>query len=92
LAKLDCTTLITSETIGEAPIDITSRDGSLSRHGVEEFILDGVVSFHNSGLGGEGDRAIRVVKMRRTNHTKGPNAMSISDKGIRVLGKEKSYR
>ena len=77
--------LLTAEINGEAPLDITSSDGSsLSRDGIVEFIADSVITVHNSGIGGEGDRAIRVLKMRRTNHTKGPGPMSISKKGVNI--------
>jgi circadian clock protein KaiC len=94
LQDLGITSVLTSETLGEAPIDISSpsRDGSFSRYGVEEFVADSVITLHNSGLGGSGDRAVRVVKMRRTNHVKGPVAMDITSKGLKVLGKEKSYK
>jgi len=70
LKKLKCTTLLTSEVAGEAPID-SSSGGGLSRFGVEEFVADSVITLHYGGLGGSNDRALRVVKMRRTNHTKG---------------------
>lgn len=92
LQKLGCTSMLVSEIVGEAPIDISSssRDGSFSRYGVEEFVADSVTTLHNSGLGGEGDRAIRVVKMRRTNHAKGPVPFEIGKEGIKVL-KAKGY-
>lgn len=92
LQKLGCTSILVSEIVGEAPIDISSnsRDGSFSRYGVEEFIADSVVTLHNSGLGGEGDRAVRVVKMRRTDHAKGPVPFEIGKEGIKVL-KAKGY-
>ena len=85
LKSLDCTVLITAEVNGESPLDITSGGGSLSRDGIVEFIADSVITLHNSGIGGAGDRAIRVLKMRRTNHTKGPLPMTIDKKGMSVL-------
>lgn len=81
-----CTILLTAEISGEAPLDITSGGGALSRDGIIEFIADSVITLHNSGIGGEGDRAIRVLKMRRTAHTKGPVPMGITEKGMQVLG------
>jgi len=81
-----CTILLTAEISGEAALDITSGGGALSRDGIIEFIADSVITLHNSGIGGEGDRAIRVLKMRRTAHTKGPLPMGITDKGMQVLG------
>ncbi len=85
LKSMGCTVLLTSEIPGEAPLDISSGGGSLSRDGIIEFIADSIITVHNSGIGGEGDRAIRVLKMRRTNHTKGPVPMNITKKGMQVL-------
>lgn len=94
LQKMGATSILTSETVGEAPLDISggARDGSFSRYGVEEFIADSVITVHNSGLGGAGDRAIRIVKMRRTDHTKGPVPFEIGNQGVKVYQKEKSYK
>ena len=80
-----CTILLTAEITGEAPLDITAGGGALSRDGIIEFIADSVITLHNSGIGGEGDRAIRVLKMRRTAHTKGPVPMHITEKGMEIL-------
>jgi KaiC/GvpD/RAD55 family RecA-like ATPase len=86
--KLGCTCLFTAEISGEAPLDISSG-GALSRDTVSEFVADSVITLHNAGLGGEGDRAIRVLKMRRTKHSKEPVPMEITSKGIVVNGKKK---
>jgi circadian clock protein KaiC len=85
LKRLGCTVLLTAEISGEAPLDITAGGGALSRDGIIEFIADSVITLHNSGIGGEGDRAIRVLKMRRTNHTKGPVSMTVKEHGMEVL-------
>jgi len=84
LKRLNCTAIFTAEIAGDAPLDISGGGGALSRDGIIEFIADSVVTMHNSGIGGESDRAIRVLKMRRTQHVKGPVPMSITDKGIKV--------
>ena len=83
LKKLGCTTLFTAEISGEASLDVT-MGGSLSRDGIVEFIADSVITVHTAGIGGEGDRAIRVLKMRRTDHKKDPVSMVIGNKGIVV--------
>jgi circadian clock protein KaiC len=88
--SMECTTILTSEVVGEAPIDIHSG-GKLSRFDVEEFICDSVITLHSSGLGGLSDRAIRIVKIRRSSHIKGPIPMKIGSKGIEVLAKESKY-
>ncbi|MBI4144830.1 hypothetical protein HY493_01330 [Candidatus Woesearchaeota archaeon] len=83
LKKLGVTALFTAEIEGEAPLDI-SGGGKLSRDGVVEFIADSVITVHNAGIGGESDRAIRVLKMRRTKHEKGPVPLAITEKGMEV--------
>jgi len=83
LRKLNCTTVMTAEIAGEASLDI-SQGGAMSRDGIVEFIADTVITLHNSGIGGEADRAIRIVKMRRTNHRRDPMPMRITDNGLVV--------
>jgi len=86
LKRLKCTSILTSEVVGETSLEGQSI-GKLSRFDVEEFVVDCVITLHYLGLGGLEDRAIRVVKMRRTNHKKGPISMKITDKGITVKSK-----
>jgi circadian clock protein KaiC len=85
LRGLGCTVVVTAEIPGEPALDISSGNSNLSRDGIIEFVSDSVVTLHNSGLGGETDRAIRVLKMRRTNHEKAPTPMRITDSGMSVL-------
>lgn len=87
LKKLDCTTLISAEVAGETPLDMSG--GQYSRDGVVEFVADAVITLHSSGLGGEADRALRIVKMRQTNHERGPVPMTINKQGIQVFPNKK---
>ncbi len=82
LKRLNCTSMLTSEIVGD--LAESGNYNSLSRYGVEEFICDSVIALHYAGIGGKGDRALRIVKMRRTNHKKGVISMDITDKGIAV--------
>ncbi len=50
-----------------------------------KFFADSVTEIYASGLGGAGDRSIRIAKMRMTNNVRGPQSMEITDKGIRIL-------
>jgi len=52
-----------------------------------KYLVDGVIELYSSGLGGEGDRAVRISKMRMTNHVRGPVGMKITNTGVQVLGK-----
>lgn len=90
LKKSGCTTLITTEIIGESSLDISA--GNMSRFGVEEFVADSVVTLHNTSLGGESDRALRILKMRKTNHVKSPVPMEITGSGITVLESSSTYK
>lgn len=80
IKKAGCTALITSE--------ITEGSKKLSRFGVEEFVVDGVVVLRLTELGGQEENHIQVRKMRRTNHARGYFPFSFTPKGI-VLKREK---
>lgn len=55
-----------------------------------KFLCDGLVEMYSSGLGGATDRALRISKMRRTNHSRGPVPMQITDKGMVIAKKSKT--
>jgi len=82
LKKLDVCVVIAGESDGE--------DGE-SGHDISpeisfcRYLSDGVIELFSSGISGSGDRAIRVTKMRLTNHKRGPVGMEINDMGIKVL-------
>ena len=59
--------------------------GKISRYEVEEFLCDSVIVLYYAGIGGASDRAIRVIKMRRTNHKRGPVPMEIGKSGLKIL-------
>ncbi len=84
LKRLNCTAILTSEVPSESNISSDST-GRFSKFGIEEFLCDSVIVLHYAGIGGESDRAIRVVKMRQTNHVRGPVSMAIGKLGISVL-------
>jgi circadian clock protein KaiC len=54
-----------------------------------KYSSDSVIELFSSGIGGEGDRALRISKMRMTNHFRGPVPFAITDKGIKLLGGSK---
>jgi KaiC/GvpD/RAD55 family RecA-like ATPase len=76
LKKLNCTTLLTSETSGEK--------NQFSAFGVEDFIADGIIALYFTPP----HRSIFIRKMRGTNHSMSPHAFEISNEGIRVRTKE----
>jgi len=70
-----CTAIMTSEVISEE---------SNSRFGVEEFIADALIVLHYGGLGGDFDRSLQVIKIRRTNQKKGIFPYKITKTGISI--------
>jgi KaiC/GvpD/RAD55 family RecA-like ATPase len=78
LKRLKVTVLLSLETAGDGDGDL----GSKETHNIVEFLVDGVITLHSLGIGGESDRAIRIVKMRRTAHVREPMPMKITGQGI----------
>ena len=80
LKKTGATTLIVSEIpdneIGER------GGGSLSREGVAEFVVDGVIVLNLFGLGVGITRSILIRKMRTTKHGTEVYPMDITNRGI----------
>lgn len=76
LKKLNCTTLLTSET----KLDKTQ----FSAFGVEDFISDGIIALYFSPP----HRSIFIRKMRGTNHSMTPHALEITENGLLVRAKE----
>lgn len=71
-----CTSIIISE--------IPEETKKLSRFGVEEFVVDGVIILNYLGIGQEFNRSLMVRKMRRTNHGKDVYPFEITSSGIVV--------
>jgi len=71
-----CTALIVSE--------IPEDSKALSRFGVEEFVVDGVIVLNYLGIGEAYNRSIVIRKMRRTDHGKDVYPFEIGKKGIVV--------
>ncbi|MCX6767583.1 MAG: hypothetical protein NTY90_02535 [Candidatus Micrarchaeota archaeon] len=76
LRKLNCTTLLTCETIGDKM--------ELSRFGVEEFLADGIVLLHFRPP----HRFIFIRKMRGTSHSKAIHPFDITNDGLIVNPRE----
>jgi len=82
LKRLGATVLLAVESDGiDAESGITATS---TKEQYVKFMADGLVNLYSSGLGGVSDRAIRISKMRRTSHTRGPVPMQITDKGMKI--------
>jgi KaiC/GvpD/RAD55 family RecA-like ATPase len=84
LKNLNVTSLLADEVAGVADGDSGGLGDQDSRTTTIRFLADAVINLYSSGLGGASDRALRIEKMRRTNHTRGPVAFKITDKGLVV--------
>ncbi len=77
LKKSGATSLLTAE--------IPEESHRLSRFGVEEYVVDGVIVLHYIGIGEGTYRSLQIRKMRRTNHSHEIHPMRIGKNGIEVL-------
>jgi KaiC/GvpD/RAD55 family RecA-like ATPase len=77
LKKSGATSLLTAE--------VPEESHRLSRFGVEEFVVDGVIVLHYMGLGEATYRSLQVRKMRRTDHSHEIHPMKITDQGIIIV-------
>lgn len=83
LSKLGCTSILTSET-KEGTLD-------LSRYGIEEFVVDGVLVLYLVRQGSHFVPGIVVRKMRGTDHDKEIKLYRITDKGVIVYPEETMF-
>jgi len=77
IKRSECTAVLISE----------SPEGSkmLTRFGIEEFVVDGVIMLRYSSIGERAFGLIEVRKMRRTKHAHGTFDIQISSDGMEVL-------
>ena len=77
IKSTDCTALISAE--------IPEDSKSLSRFGVEEFVVDGVILLRYMSMGSSVNRTLEVRKLRRSKFSEGIREIDITSKGIVVL-------
>lgn len=83
LYKQNCTSLIISE--------IPSNQKDLSRFGVEEFVVDGVIVLYYLRADSQYSRSLTVWKMRGTEHSQKLHPYAITKKGIVVYPREEAF-
>jgi circadian clock protein KaiC len=84
LQRAGCTALITSD----PPIGAQT----ISRYGVEESIIDGVILLKLVGQGRARVRYLEIYKMRGVSHASGDNIMKITPSGIVVFPRVEEVR
>jgi len=73
-----------SQAVGAFVIDIPYGSNQISRFGVEETVVDGVILLTAQKRGMERERFLEVYKLRNTAHRVGMYRMIIGSTGIRV--------
>ena len=71
--------------VGFFATDIPYGSNQISRFGVEETVVDGVILLSSTEEGFERQRYIEVYKLRNTAHLKGRHSMVIGSTGIEVF-------
>ncbi len=65
---------------------------AMSAHGVESYVVDGVIVLHYISLGTEAGRSLMIRKMRATKHSEDVHPLKfIGGEGIRVLEADEIY-
>ncbi len=74
-----------SSAVGFFATDIPYGSNAISRFGVEETVVDGVILLSSTEEGFERQRYIEIYKLRNTAHSKGRHNMIIGKGGIQVF-------
>jgi circadian clock protein KaiC len=82
MKRLKVTTLFADESLEENFLG--TNGGDWTKTDILRFLSDSVSVFYEFGIAGVGDRAVRIVKMRRTSHKRKAIGMSIGVGGIIV--------
>ena len=83
LSELGCTTILVSEK--------DNQMSRISKEGIEEFIVDGIISIHKANKKSGFKHGIKINKMRGTSHDKETRLFEITPKGVVVYHKEKYF-
>jgi len=74
-----------AEAVGLFATNIPYGSNQLSRFGVEETVVDGVIQLTSTEEGFERHRYLEVYKLRNTAHLKGRHAMAIGQGGVLIF-------
>ena len=74
-----------AEAVGFLATDIPYGSDQISRFGVEETVVDGVILLSSTAEGQDRQRYLEVYKLRNTAHLKGRHDMLIGEGGIAVF-------
>jgi circadian clock protein KaiC len=80
-----CTVVQNTESVGLFATDIPYGSDQISRFGVEETVVDGVIVLTSTQEGLERHRYIEIYKLRNTAHLEGRHSMAIGPSGLSVF-------
>lgn len=89
MKRLNVTTVFADESLEGS--ENWMHEGDWTKTDILRFLSDSVTIFYENGVAGIGDRALRIIKMRRTAHERKFVGMSIEDDGILVNNVSNSY-
>jgi len=82
LKELDICVVIAGETNN----DLFGKKSKVPKEtSYANFFSDSIITMFSSGISGKGDRAIQILKMRKTKHFRGPVGMELTNQGIKIL-------
>jgi len=83
MKRLNVTSILADENLDNE--NLSNVESSIgSKTDIIKFLADSVTVLYESGVAGQGDRAFRIEKMRRTAHIRTPIGMKLTDTGIDV--------
>lgn len=74
-----------ADAVGFFATDIAYGSSDISRFGVEETVVDGILLLTSTSEGLERQRYLEVYKLRRTSHLKGRHSIVVSQAGVEVF-------
>jgi hypothetical protein len=84
MKRFKVTTVFADESMEGEGIERISQ-GEWTKTDILRFLSDSVTLFYESGITGVGDRALKILKMRRTAHLREAVGMQIEENGIQVF-------
>ena len=84
LQRAGVTSMMTSE--------IQEGTNKFGKYGVEEYVVDGVIVLHYTGMGTKTNRTLHMRKMRATQHSEEIHPIEISKKGLIVHKIDEEYK
>ncbi len=80
-----CTLVQNAQAVGFLATDVPYGSTQISRFGVEETVVDGVVLLTSSEEGLERQRYVEIYKLRNTAHLEGRHSMAIGAEGLAIF-------